>query len=210
MKKHKKGSSDLKKEYELLAMRADKRLQRLEQYAKRDGMESLLKGAYAMAMRDIEIWSGKGHKRFKTKAPENEEALKAKINDIRSFLRADTSTLKPGLDTQGYAISVYQKQADTFNQRYGSDFTWQELANFYGSKKAQRIANRIKASKSVARALGEFKRLHEKDPKKTGAALKREIEQNPNIKLSDDAVTDDIMKRMIKMGISPRTLFKGK
>lgn len=200
----------LKDEYKLLAMRADKRLQRLEKYMTRPGYETLSKGAYSRAMRDIEVWSGKGHKRFLTKAPENEAELKAKINDIKIFLRSDTSTLKPGIDTQGFAVSVYEKQANTFNDRYGGNFTWQELANYYGSKKAQRIANRIKSSKSVARALGEFKELNKKNPKLTGAQLRRDIKENPNIKLSDDEVTNEIMKKMINMGLSPRTLFKGK
>lgn len=200
----------IKEQYKLLAMRADKRLQRLEKYMKRPGYESLSKGAYARAIRDIEVWKGKGHKRFGINPPTNVEELQAKLNDIKSFLRSDTSTLKPGIDTQGFAVSVYEKQANTFNDRYGGDFTWQELANFYGSKKAQRIANRIKSSKSVARALGEFKALNKKNPKLTGAQLRRDIKENPNIVLSDDEVTNEIMKRMINMGISPRTLFKGK
>ena len=121
MKKINKFST-LEAEYKLLAMRADKRLQRLEKYMQRPGFETLSKGAYARALRDIEIWSGKGHKRFLTKAPGNVEELQAKINDIKSFLRSDTSTLQPGIDTQGYAVSVYEKQAQTFNNRYGGEF----------------------------------------------------------------------------------------
>lgn len=197
-------------DYRKLAMRADKRLQRLEKYMQRPGYETLSKGAYARAMRDISIWSGKGHKRFLTKAPDNAEELQAKINDIKAFLRSDTSTLKPGIDTQGYAVSVYEKATNTFNERYGGDFTWQELANYYGSKKAQRIANSIKSSKSVAKALGVFKELVEKDPKKTRAQYRAEIKNNPDVKYSDDEVTNEIMKKMIRAGISPRTLFKGK
>ena len=212
MAKRKRGESltglTLQEQYKVLSMRADKRLQRLEKYAERPGMGELLKGAYARAMRDIKTWSGEGHKRFGTKPPMDEMALKAKINDIKTFLRADTSTMKPGLETRGFSVSKYQKQANTFNQRYGGDFTWQELSGYYGSKKAQRIANRIRSSKTVARALGEFKKLHDKNPKLTGAQLKRDIKSNPNIKLSDDAAVNEVMKRMIGMGISPRTLFK--
>lgn len=209
-KKSPKASyDDLLQEYKLLTMRADKRLQRLEKYAKRPDMGGLLKGAYARAMEDIEYWSGHGRKRFGTKAPKSITALQAKLNDIKEFLRSDTSTLMPGKDTQGYAVSSYKKAAKTFNARYGSDLTWQEIKNFYGSKKAAKIAASIKASKGVARALGKFKELHRKDPKLSGAELKRRIAADPNIKLDDDAVTNDIMKRMIKMGISPRTLFKG-
>lgn len=202
--------SSLEAEYKTLTMRADKRLQRLEKYMQRPGYETLSKGAYARAMRDIEVWSGKGHKRFGTKAPENVEELQAKINDIKAFLRSDTSTLKPGIDTHGYAVSVYEKQAQTFNNRYGGDFTWQELANYYGSKKADKIAKSIKASKSVARALGEFKKLMQRTPNKTRQQFRDEIKNNPDVKYTDDEVTNEIMKKMIKVGISPRTLFKGK
>lgn len=209
MKKINKYSS-LEAEYRTLTMRADKRLQRLEKYMQRPGYETLSKGAYARAMRDIAIWSGKGHKRFGTKAPESVEELQAKINDIKAFLRSDTSTLNPGIDTQGYAVSVYEKQAQTFNNRYGGDFTWQELANYYGSKKADKIAKSIKASKSVARALGEFKKLMQRTPHKTRQQFRDEIKNNPDVKYTDDEVTNEIMKKMIRVGISPRTLFKGK
>lgn len=201
--------SDLQKEYRTLTMRADKRLQRLEKYSEREGMEGILKGAYARAMRDIERWSGKGHKRFGTKAPSDPDLLRMKINDIRAFLRSDTSTLKPGIDTQGYAVSVYQKAANTFNSRYGGNFTWQELAGFYGSKKAARIAARIRASKTVARALGEFKKLQEKNPNRTREQWRKMIKDDPNLILSDDEVVNDAMIKMIRSGISPRTLFKG-
>lgn len=197
-------------EYKTLTMRADKRLQRLEKYMQRPGYETLAKGAYKRAMRDIGVWSGKGHKRFGTKAPEDNRELQAKINDIKSFLRADTSTMRPGIDTQGFAVSTYEKAADTFNQRYGGNLTWQELNNYYGSKKAAKIAKQIQASKTVARALGKFKELREKNPKISGAGLRRELEKNPHLKLDDDAAVNEAMKRMIQAGISPRTMFKGR
>ena len=202
--------TELLKEYKTLTMRADKRLQRLEKYMQRPGYGPLEKGAYKRALRDIEIWSGKGHKRFGTKAPADDRELQAKINDIKNFLRSDTSTIRPGIDTQGYGVSWFQKAANTFNQTYGSNLTWNEISNYYTSKKAAKIAKMIHASKTVARALGKFKELKANNPKISGAQLRREIENNPHIKLDDDAVIDETMKRMIKAGISPRTLFKGK
>ena len=212
MKKRGKGSStridDMQKEYTLLAIRADKRLQRLEKYAKREGLSNILKGAYARAVKDIEAWRGKGHKRFGTRPPKDPDILRQELNDIRAFLRSDTSTLKPGIGTQGYAISVYEKAAKTFNERYGGDFTWEDLAAFYGSKKAARIASRIKASKTVAKALGEFKKLREKYPNRTREQWRKMIKEDPNLVLSSDEVLDDAMKKMIKAGVSPRTLFK--
>lgn len=196
-------------EYKKLTMRADKRLQRLEKYMQRPGYETLAKGAYKRAMRDIGVWSGKGHKRFGTKAPEDPKELQAKLNDIKAFLRADTSTLKPGIDTQGFAVSTYEHAANTFNERYGGDLSWQEIQSYYGSKKAAKIAKQIQASKTVARALGKFKELKSKNPKISGAQLRRDLEANPNMKLTDDAAVNEAMKRMIKAGISPRTMFKG-
>lgn len=229
-RKQKKRDLSLYDEYILLAMRADKRLQRLEKYAQRPGNEDLLKGAYARAMRDIRVYSGRGHKRFKTKIPLNpdtgmpdENILRAKINDIKSFLRADTSTLKPGIDTQGFSISSYEKMAKMTNDRYGTDLSWQELANYYESTKAEKIAASIKASKSVAMALSVFEKLRKQG--KTNAELMRKIRKQgkesfkkngrtyyryKNIKLTDDVAINDIVNRMIKMGISPQTMFEGK
>ena len=216
MKRRKPTPAGLLETYKTLAARADKRLQRLEKYSRRSDptLKGILKGAYARAMKDIERYSGKGHKRFSTKpryradGTLDVEFLQAKINDIQSFLRADTSTLKPGIDTQGYAISVYEKQAKTFNTLYGADLTWQELHGYYGNKRAQRIAARISASKSVAQAVGRFAEMHRKDPNLTGYQLYKRLKENPDMRLDDDDVIDDIMKRMIRAGISPRNMFK--
>lgn len=224
-KQRKKDLADmsLEEQYKVLAMRADKRLQRLEKYMKLPGYETLSKGAYARAMRDIKVWSGKGHKRFLTKAPGNVEELQAKINDIKTFLRADTSTLKPGMNTIGYSVSSYEKMAKTFNDRYGGDLDWQEIANYYDSAKADRIAKMIKSSKSIAKALGVFKKLANAgetnktlmDKIRAGGKErvlinKRHYWRYKNITLTDDEVVNDIMNKMIKNGINPATMFKGK
>lgn len=211
MAKRKRGESidqlTLEEQYKVLAMRADKRLERLEKYAKRPGNEEILKGAYARAMRDIEVWKGKGKKRFGYNKIEDKEELQKKINDIRAFLRADTSSLKPGLETKGYAISVYEKMANTFNQNYGSNLSWKEIGSYYESAKAKRIQEQLKASKTIAIALGEFKRLNKKNPNKTIKEWVKDIKQQGNHILSDDETTAHVMERIIKMGISPRKLF---
>ena len=180
-KRKSKNFDSLLEEYNVLSMRADKRLQRIEKYSKRPGYEGLKQGAYARAIRDIEVWSGKGHKRFRTKPPTtrdgmiNETELQAKINDIRHFLRAETSTMKPGIDTRGFSISSYEKMAETTNKRYGGNFTWQELARFYESKKAERIAREIRSSKSIARAIAKFNEFNRKFPGVSGKDLREFI-----------------------------------
>ena len=205
-------SMPIEEQYKVLAMRADKRLQRLEKYMKRPGYDTIDKGAYARAIRDIEVWKGKGHKRFGIRPPKNVEELQAKINDIKSFLRADTSTLKPGMGTQGFAISVYEKQAKTFNSRYNANLSWQELANFYGSETATKIANEIRASKTVALALGQFKRMFRRNSKLTNEDLIERIKNNKNRSLSKNEAVNQVMKDMIEMGFDPQDVFikKGK
>lgn len=73
-------------------------------------------------MKDIERWGGS--KRFYTKAPENLNQLKAKINDIQAFLGSVTST-KTGI------VEVYKQRADTFNKKYGMNWSWQDMAKFF-------------------------------------------------------------------------------
>lgn len=211
MAKRKRGAPiddlPLQEQYRVLSQRADKRLERLEKYAKREGYADILKGAYSRAMRDIEVWKGKGKKRFGMEKISDPEELQAKINDIKAFLRSDTSSLQPGLDTRGYAISVYEKMANTFNSNYGSNLSWKEIGSYYESAKAKRIQAQLKASKTIAIALGEFKRLNKKNPNRTIKEWKKEIKENGNQILSDDKVVARMMERIIKMGISPRKLF---
>ena len=211
MAKRKRGAPiddlPIQEQYRVLAQRADKRLERLEKYSKRPGYEDILKGAYARAMIDIEVWKGKGKRRFGMEKIEDVEELQKKINDIKAFLRADTSSMKPGIDTQGYAISVYEKMAKTYNNRYGTNLSWKEIGAYYDSSKAKRIQAQLKASKQVAIALGEFKKLNKKNPNKTIKQWKEDISSKGNQILSDDKSLAHIMERIIKMGISPRKLF---
>lgn len=229
MKRMKKTKSDLVKEYRKLAKRADQRLVRLERYMKRPGMAEIEKGAYARAMKDIEVWSGRGKKRFNTAPPMpldaegGLEALQAKINDIQAFLRADTSTLAPGIDTRGFSISSYEKMAQSFNAAYGTDLTWQEIGSFYQSKKYKKLSEKIQASKTIAIALGVFDDLRKQG--KTRRELMDEIRaqgkhkvkkgrqsywEYQNAQFTDDEAVNEIVNKMIKMGINPQTMFKGR
>lgn len=122
-----KISSDRKKleaEYRKLAKRADQRLVRLEGYRHDKGFKGITEYAYKTAMRDIASYSGKGAKRFNTKAPATDAELKRKIADIKKFLAAKSSTKKGVLDT-------YKKRADSLNKSMGTNFTWQEWANYW-------------------------------------------------------------------------------
>lgn len=123
---------DLVRVYRTLAKSADQRLVRLEQYSKQKDFKTAIKWSYARAQRDIQAWSGKDATRFNTAPPKSASALRSKIEDIKTFLKAPTST-KKGI------IDVYKKKAETFNKNHGTNFTWQQMGKFFESGLAKKM-----------------------------------------------------------------------
>lgn len=125
-----KPGETLEKYYRRLAKTADQRLVRLEKYSSDEFYHVAKQWAYARAVQDIKKWRQPGEKleqyRFNTKPPTDPEDLLAKINDIKTFISSPTST-KQGI------TAVYKKRADTVNKKYGTKFTWQQLAKYYSS-----------------------------------------------------------------------------
>lgn len=183
----------LLKEYNLLAMRADKRLQRLEQHSKDKHFEHILDYAYSKAMHDIHSWSGAQGTRFLTKPPANTQQLQAKIADIKEFLESKTST-KSGVK------ATYIERAKTTNKNWGTNFTWQDLATFWESEDAKKLASDY-GSKTLIKALGIIKKLGD-DPEK----IKKAIESNK--KLSGDDIQDEITRSLLNQGYTADRLFK--
>lgn len=132
--------------YRRLAKTADQRLVRLEKLAKEEAYKSVNKYAYARAMRDIKQWAGEGATRFNTSPPKHKAKLKAKIRDMKTFLEAPTST-KQGVE------SVYQNRADILNEKYGTNFEWKDLANYFEQAKASKSDEEY-GSKTMLKALG--------------------------------------------------------
>lgn len=120
--------------YRRLAKTADQRMVRLKKASEQPYFKVATEWAYAKATRDILKWIPPGDNkstklRFNTKPPEGEDLI-AKINDIKSFLSSPTSS-KQGI------INVYKKRADTVNKKYGTNFTWKQLAKYYDSGQAE-------------------------------------------------------------------------
>lgn len=122
----------LEKEYRKLAKRADQRLVRLKRLSEQPGYEGILNYAYKVAQRDIRSWSGEKATRFNTKPPSNTNQLKAKIADIKKFLGSASSTWGRTKETKGIK-QIYEDRTRTINEKYGTDFTWQELAKLFES-----------------------------------------------------------------------------
>lgn len=141
-----KPGESMEKYYRRLAKVADQRLVRLENLADVPGYEGSSKWAYNRAMKDIQKWSGEERTRFNTAPPADAGQLKAKINDIKAFINAQTST-KSGI------TKVYKKRANTYNKKYGTDFSWEDIANYYNKKlneKFERYADSDVINKAIA------------------------------------------------------------
>lgn len=180
---------DLLSEYKKLAKRADQRLVRLERAAELPGYKTATKWAYARAVKDIEHWSGtSGKPRFNTKAPENAQQLQAKINDIKQFLEAPTST-KSGI------TSVYKKRADTINKQYGTNFKWQDMANYYQSGMAKTLSEQF-GSKTALKTIAEV----QKNKKQIVEDIKKS--QESNIVVADEMIQETVNDLLADNGLT--------
>ncbi len=162
----------LEREYRRLAKRADQRLVRLEGYRYDKGFKTATKWAYAKAQKDIQKWGGTN--RFNTKPPTSISQLQAKIADIKEFLESPTST-KAGI------TSVYKKRADTMNKKYGTNFKWTDLAEYYTSGMAAKMDSKF-GSKTALKIIGEA----QKKPKEVIKAIKEGSTNNVKLASSDN------------------------
>ena len=182
--------------YRRLAKVADQRLVRLEQLAEQEYYQGASKWAYNRAQKDIQRW-GSGS-RFNTAPPANTNSLKAKINDIRAFLEAPTST-KSGI------TDVYQRRAKTINDTYGTNLTWEDIAKFYGREKNVALDGKY-GSKEVAMSIGviqrELRNGRTIDELQTLARKRTDPYKfqymTKSGKLLDDFVLDDTVHRILR------------
>lgn len=171
-----------------LAKQADQRMVRLEKLTKDKLFKSADKYAYARAAKDIKSWGGTAEgkqPRWNRAMPSKAESLRAKIADMKNFLMSPTST-KKGI------VDVYQKRADTLNKKLGTDFTWEELANYFESGIADKADKNYGGSSTALIAFYNLKVSAE--------------EQAEQIKKANDQHTvtstpaDDITKKLKKEG----------
>ena len=150
--------SDYLKEYNKLAKKADRRMRELERFARDPKFESILNYAYRTAEKDISSWTPPGQKerapRWQRNAPADTNTLKAKIADIEKFLKKPTSTLTG-------VINIYKKRTDTINKRYGTSFTWEQLATYFESGLADKGGDKY-GSKTVLKAIGVIQQNKQK------------------------------------------------
>ena len=131
-----------------LFKQADQRMVRNEKLAKEQGFEHVLSYAYAKAQKEL---AGYGQSRFNAKIPDPDKdpkLFRAKLAIAKEYLTAPTST-KSGI------VNVYQNKADVINQKYGTNFNWQDMGDFFESGQFQKLSAQY-GSKTVMRAIGSI------------------------------------------------------
>lgn len=138
--------------YRRLAKVADQRLLRLERLEQsgQEGFTNVTKWAYQNAMKDIQHFDGENAKRFNTAPPATELQLESKIRAIKRFLEAPTST-------KSAILKSYNAKAKTFNKKYGTNFTWQDIGKAYESASMEKLNEKGFGSDTIARALAVIK-----------------------------------------------------
>ena len=180
--------TELLKVYRTVAKAADQRLVRLEKLTQEENYKVADKWAYARAMRDIEQYSGEGATRFNVKPPKTMTGLKAKIEDIKTFLKAPSST-------KGGIKRMYVDRAAKINEDYGTDFTWEEIGKFFEDKRWKKLGGGMREgkgqyeSKTALIAIGRIRK------NVTKAELKKAIKEGNEI---DIKVPDDQVGRTVR------------
>lgn len=186
-RKSRKSNLDpaLMKEYRRKAKKADQRLVRLEQYVDKTDDPTVLGYAYRRAMKDLERYNGEWGGRFNRGVPKNNRMLQEKINDIDRFLNSPTSTIK-GIN------EVIDKRVESFNKNWGTNFTPEELGDFYESKMNERLDSKLGYRNSLI-IIGEMQDKSED--------IEAIIKKERNIeKVGKDEVNNWIFDRLLKLG----------
>jgi len=161
-----RAGESAKKYYRRLAKAADQRLVRLERLAENPLYQNVKKFAYEEAMEDIHKWNGVTASRFNTVPPEGDR-LYDKIEDIKSFLTKQTSNV-------GGINLMYKRMANTFNAKYGTNFTYQQIMKYFDSQQNEKW-NKLFGSKTALTVIGEIQKSAKKIKREVSEVDKRNI-----------------------------------
>lgn len=124
--------------------------------------------------------------RFNVKVSESKQ--RSVIAIAERFLLSDSNT-------KSKVINLYKKKAEAFNDRYDTNFTWQELANFFNSAEYEKLKSMDISSDAIFKAIGKLKTA--KDPGEMIESIKKGSSQ---IEFTDSP-DDELAKRLIQEGV---------
>lgn len=149
--------------------------------------------AYRNAQYDIKAMGADSHL-FPSKAVENEQILRGRINAVKHFIESPSST-REGVR------EVYKKRADTINAKSGMEgkLTWMDLARYYESDVAQKAGSGF-GSETRLKAIAVLKKKA-RNPKTISKAIAGDV------RLSDSMAVDAAAKAMLRNGLDPSEIF---
>lgn len=129
--------------YMRLAKRADIQMTRIEKLSKEKGFEPIQGYAYAKAKKELANF---GWKHFERKPPEDTKAFRERLSAVKEFL-SSPSAYKSGI------TEVYDNKAKALNEKYGTSFNWQDMADFFNKGTFDKLSQSF-GSKTVLRTIG--------------------------------------------------------
>ena len=189
-----KTKAELLADYKAIAKKADRRLRNLEKAAEaRPYYQTATEWAYARAMKDIESRFGEGVTRFDRKLPAKASRLQitAAIADVETFLDSPTSTIT-GIK------NVYEKRTKTINEKYGTDYKWEDLADLLSSGQYDKLANTY-GSQTAWKTIGEM----QKKKKEIAEEMNLISSTHKRISSKDEtAINKEIARRLAENGLT--------
>lgn len=161
---------ELLAEYHKLAKRADERLRSLERASGREGYKGVTRYAYARAQYDIRAFTGDPDKAFGrfdvnprgATTKERADMLRTMMASVKTFLNSETSSIGRAKGADGQWIEgirgSYKQTAETTNERYGTDFTWQQMATYWLSGLGEKMNQKYGSKTAMAKVAENPKR----------------------------------------------------
>ena len=166
------------KKYNALAKKADRRMRELERFSRYEEFKNIKKYAYKKAEDMIKKWTPPGKEdkapRWQRNVPFDTRSLKAKIRDIEDFLEMKSSKIS-GIK------EIYKNRATAINNKYGTNFTWQQLAHFFEDGGLADKTFEHYGSATILLAFGKIQ-------KNKKLALKQIEDFNQKHKITDDDI----------------------
>ena len=196
----KKSEKTLIKEYNKLASALDKRQQRLDQLSGQKNFKHVKDWAYKKVQKLMRSWFGEKAKSFRRKPPLTEEGkvdtglLGKRIKEMERLMHLPSGT-KRGI------VGIYKKRAETLNENYGTNFKWNDLADFFESGDYEKNRKDY-GSDTYTFAIG----ILQENEKQILEDLKEKKKTNLNIK--DDKVEEAVEGLLSKYGKKFTDLYK--
>ena len=184
-----KPEETLDQYYKRLAKSVDRRMGRLKEASTKPFMEHSTEYAYEWAMNELHRINGSAAKHFETKPPKHKQKMEAMLNIMKTFLTSPTST-------PGGIVSTYKKRANTVNQKYGTNFSWEELNHFFEEEKNVAWLNKY-GSKTVMKSIGQIQKYADEYAKEHFEGDVRKVTRKHLMEKAQEGSGDEVLDEMI-------------